>query len=188
MDSVGSPITDALDGYEAWDPAEAADVRRVRDLAGAAPDPWLRTTPLHATASALIVHPPTGRVLMRWHPGMRSWLLVGGHGDPGESDPLAVVLREGAEETALPDLVPWPDASLVHVAVVPVPARGGEPAHEHADLRFVLATDRPDAARPENPDAVLRWLTPAEAVESTTLANVRDTLRRVERLLTDSAR
>ncbi|MYV55341.1 NUDIX domain-containing protein [Streptomyces sp. SID3212] len=188
MDVVGTPIIEALDGYRAQDPAEAADVRRVRELARTAPDPWLRSNPLHATASALIVHPPSGRLLMRWHPGMGSWSQVGGHGDPGESEPLAVVLREGAEETGLTDLTPWPDASLVHVAVVPVPARGREPAHEHADLRFVLATARPDDARPEHPDAPLRWLTPAEALEDTALANVRDTIRRVERLLAAAGR
>jgi 8-oxo-dGTP pyrophosphatase MutT (NUDIX family) len=39
------------------------------------------------------------------------WLQVGGHGDPGEGDPLAIALREAAEETGLSDLVPWPDDS-----------------------------------------------------------------------------
>lgn len=102
---------------------------------------------------------------------------------PGETNPLGIALREGREETGLTDLVPWPDEALVHVVIVPVPARGDEPAHEHADLRFVLATADLDGARPEKPGAPLRWLTLPEAHEATTEVNVRETLSRVERLL-----
>ncbi|MFE4945274.1 NUDIX hydrolase [Streptomyces sp. NPDC056641] len=190
MHAVGRPILDLLSRYRARDPREAADVARVRALAEGADDPWLRSIPLHVTASALIVHPASGRVLMRWHARQRSWLQVGGHGDPGESDPLEVVLREGQEETGLGDLAPYPDPSLarlVQVVIVPVAAGGGEPAHEHGDLRFLLATADPDAARPENPDAPLRWMTPAEAREATSEENVREALRRVEESLTVAA-
>lgn len=179
----GGPVIETLSRYRPLDPAEAADADRVRALAGAAEDPWLRSIPLHTTASALIVHPPTGRILLRWHARQRSWLQVGGHGDPGESDPASIALREAVEETGLSDLRPWPDASLLQVVIVPVAAGRGEPAHEHADLRFVFATDEPDAARPENPEAPLRWLTVAEAGETTAEANVREALLRVARLL-----
>lgn len=145
-------------------------------------DPWSRRIPLHLTASALVVHPPSGRVLLRWHRTMGSWLQIGGHGDPGEVDPVDVVLREGREETGLVDLRPWPDADLVHVVVVSVPDTRHEPAHEHADLRFVLVTDEPDAARPERPDAPLRWLTLPDAFELVAEDNLRETLTRVRRL------
>ncbi|MFI5914129.1 NUDIX hydrolase [Dactylosporangium sp. NPDC051541] len=175
-------LADALDRYRPTDPAEEADVARVRALLAAGGDVWSRSTPLHVTGSALIVHPPTGRVLLRWHARQEAWLQVGGHGDPGETDPLAIALREGAEETGLADLKPWPDpaaAAIVHVVVVPVNARGDEPAHEHADVRFVLATSTPEAARPEKPDAPLRWLSVAEALAVVTEPNLRETLARV---------
>ena len=90
---------------------------------------------------------------------------------------------EAGEETGLTDLEPWPDAQLRHVVVVPVPASSAEPAHHHADLRFVLATHDPEAARPENPDAPLRWLSLAEAEAATSQANLRETLTRAQRLL-----
>ncbi|MER8001345.1 NUDIX domain-containing protein [Streptomyces sp. NPDC095613] len=183
MRTAGPTIVDALSRYRARDPAEAADLDRVLRLARSVGDPWLRSHPLHVTASALIVHPESGRVLMRRHARMGTWLHVGGHGDPGETDPLGVVRREAYEETGLDDLVPHPDASLVQVVIVPVPAGGGEPAHEHADLRFVLATGTPDAARPEKPDAPLRWMSFPEAREATAEDNVREALWRVERLL-----
>jgi 8-oxo-dGTP pyrophosphatase MutT (NUDIX family) len=123
------------------------------------------------------------QILLRWHERQQAWLQIGGHADPGEHDPLEVALREGAEETGLQDLVPWPTPMLHHVVVVPVPANEREPAHEHADLRFLLATRRPDDARPERVTAPLRWLSAAAAAELTTQQNVRETIRRAERLL-----
>jgi 8-oxo-dGTP pyrophosphatase MutT (NUDIX family) len=177
------PVLDLLDRYRPEGDAEIADVERVRALVRAAPDPWLRAIPLHVTASALIVHPDSGRVLLRWHERQQGWLQVGGHGDPGETDPLAIALREAREETGLTDLVPWPDAEIHHVVNVSVPASAAEPAHEHADVRFILATKTPDEARAEHPTAPLRWLTLPEAYQATSEANLRETLRRVQRLL-----
>ncbi|MFJ9694128.1 NUDIX domain-containing protein [Kitasatospora sp. NPDC101183] len=176
------PLARLLDDHRPQGPVETADHARALPLVGA-PDAWDRATPLHFTASALIVHPPTRRVLLRWHVRQQAWLQVGGHGDPGESLPLEIALREGREETHLTDLRPWPGDELVHVVVVPVPANAVEPAHEHADLRFLLATDTPDEARPENPDAPLEWLTLEEARERTTEENLRETLDRAARLL-----
>ena len=178
-----SPLETILDRYQPEGETETSDARRVQALAEAAPDPWRRDLPLHVTASALIVHPPTARVLLRWHQRQQAWLQVGGHGDPGETDPLAIALREAAEETALPDLTPWPDAELRHVAIVDVPPGKGEPAHEHADLRFFMATQAPDMARAENDHAPLRWLSLAAARDATTEANLRESLARLERLL-----
>jgi 8-oxo-dGTP pyrophosphatase MutT (NUDIX family) len=172
-----------LDQYRPEGKAEAADLRRARALAETAGDPWRRELPLHVTASALIVHPETCRVLLRWHQRQQAWLQVGGHGDPGESDPLAIARREAVEETGLADLTPWPDAHLRHLVIVGVPAGKGEPAHEHADLRYFMATQVPDRASAENEDAPLRWLSLTEAREATSEANLLETLTRMECLL-----
>lgn len=175
-------VIKALAAYTARDAVEAADLARILDMLDRSGDPWSRATPLHLTGSAVIVHPTTRRVLLRWHERQQAWLQVGGHADPGEGDPLEVARREGAEETGLTDLVPWPDGSLLHVVIVPVPAKGDDPAHEHADLRYVLATDNPDSARPERPEAPVRWFSLPEAAETTSEANLRRTLVRVEQL------
>src|SRR5580704_16026023 len=113
-----SSVTDLLAGYQPQGEPEARDLARIQHVLETGPDPWSRATALHLTASALIVHPATGRVLLRWHQRQQAWLQVGGHGDPGEVDPLAVALREGAEETGLADLVPWPDRALRHAVIV----------------------------------------------------------------------
>ncbi len=178
-----APIAALLNAYRPRTETEAADVARVQAvIAGAGADPWSRELPVHATASALIVHPATRRVLLRWHERIQAWLQVGGHGDPGEHDPVEVVLREAKEETNLADLACWPDAALLQVVVLPVPASPVEPAHEHADLRFVLSTETPDRAVPENPTAQLRWLTLPEAFALTTEANMHEYLTRVSDL------
>jgi len=160
-----------------------ADVARVRALLDAGSDPWSRAAPLHLTASALVVDPGTGRVLLRWHKRQQMWLQVGGHADPGEADPLAIALREAAEETGLADLRPWPDDRIWHVAICQVAAGKGEPAHEHADLRYLLSTGDPAAVRPESPGAPLRWLTLGEARTVVGTNNLRVTLDRVEQAL-----
>lgn len=182
-DTSRPPLAVLFDRYQPEGEAETTDLRRARGLVEATRDPWRRELPLHVTASALIVHPDTRRVLLRWHQRQQAWLQVGGHGDPGESDPRAIALREAAEETGLGDLVPWPDAQLRHLVIVGVPAGKGEPAHEHADLRYFMATRTPDAARAENENAPLRWLSPAEAYEATSEVNLRESLARLERLL-----
>lgn len=66
----------------------------------------------------------------------------------------------------------------MHVAIVSVPATADEPAHEHADVRYVLATGRPGTARPEHPEAELRWLTFPQAHATAAEPNTRETLTR----------
>nr|WP_166350204.1 NUDIX domain-containing protein [Phytoactinopolyspora limicola] len=183
MNAANSRLIDMLSTYQPDGPTETADVARTRNLVESTVNPWARSIPLHVTASALIVHPESGRVLLRWHQRQQAWLQIGGHADPGETDPLQVTCREGREETGLTDLAPWPTAELIHVVIVPVAARGDEPAHHHADLRFVLATSTPERAQPESPDAPLRWLLLPEAVEATSEANLRESLRRVAPML-----
>ncbi len=176
-------LNSLLARYQAPGDTEAADLARMARLASSAQDPWSRTLPLHFTASALVVHPPTSRVLLRWHVKHGLWLQVGGHADPGESDPLRIALREAMEESGLPDLAPWPDSGLRHAVVCHVRASGGEPAHEHADLRYILATRYPDAIAPENPQSPLRWLTVGAARELVGGNNLSRTLDRLDDLL-----
>lgn len=179
-----------LAAYVPQNGGEAADVARVRALV-AAGDPFRRSAPLHVTGSALVLHPPTGRVLLRWHERMGSWLHLGGHVDPGEAGPATAARREAEEESGLLDLTWWPDPDalvVLQVVIVPVPAGRGEPAHEHADVRYVLATSAPDAVVPERPSAPLRWASIDEASDLVTEGNLRVALGRLAALRAGRAR
>ena len=178
-------LRSVLDHYEPHDEREAADVDRLRQLVRAG-DPWSRAGLLHVTASALVVDPAHRRVLLRWHPQLRRWLQVGGHADPGETDPWAVALREAREETGLDDLAPLTPAlerRPVQIVIVPVPASGDERAHEHADVRYALATTTPAQSRAESEDAAVRWLTFDAARDEISEPNLLELLARVEQLV-----
>ena len=77
MVAINRSVMDLLDRHHPGDETERADVERVRALIESADDPWLRSIPLHLTGSALVVHPPTRRVLLRWHARQQAWLQVG---------------------------------------------------------------------------------------------------------------
>jgi 8-oxo-dGTP pyrophosphatase MutT (NUDIX family) len=179
------PLEAVLAEYHPLDEAEAHDVARIQALI-ARGDPWSREELLHVTASALVVEPTSGRVLLRWHDRMQRWLQVGGHGDPGEHDPWEVACREAAEETGLTDLTaldPGEPQHPVQIVIVPVPASKNEPAHEHADIRYLLVTATPETATAESPGATLRWLSLKDAEAEVEEENLRQFLGRVERLL-----
>ncbi len=180
------PLGLAAQRYVPSGSGEQADFARIASLLKESDQPWSRANPLHVTGSALVVDRASGRVLLRWHERMAKWMQVGGHADPRERDPLLVAWREAREETGLPDLRPVSTvgpARPIQVVIVPVPQTDSEPAHEHADFRYVFASDRPNEALPESVNAPLRWMTIDAALTETTEDNLREFLRRVERFL-----
>jgi 8-oxo-dGTP pyrophosphatase MutT (NUDIX family) len=179
-------LAEVLERYVPLTDEESSDVERLRKLVVEDADPWTRASALHVTGSAVVVHPPTRRVLLRWHDRMQAWLQVGGHADAGEVDPYAVALREAREETGLTDLAAWPDPvepRVVQVAIVPVPAGKSEPEHEHGDIRYVLATERPESVVAESESAQLAWLDVEEAIQKVGWDNLRTCLLRIAALM-----
>ena len=173
-----------LEGYSPTGEIEERDLARLLRLHDTVPSPYDRALPLHVTGSAVVLDPTSRRVLLRWHERQGAWLQVGGHGDPGEVDPVSVAVREAREETGLDDLALFPAAAVrpLHVVIVRVRRRGAEAAHEHADVRYLLATASPGLARPEHPGAPLRWMPIGEAAQSTE-PNLAETLSRVSEVL-----
>ncbi|MCX5267100.1 NUDIX hydrolase [Streptomyces sp. NBC_00199] len=65
---------------------------------------WKACADGHITASALVIDPERGRVLLTLHKKLRMWLQTGGHCEPGDATLAGAALREGTEESGMPGL------------------------------------------------------------------------------------
>ena len=138
-------LLEELRSYRAADAVEAQHLRDILDLLSYGLDPFSRQqfVPGHVTASCFIVDPATKHLLLHHHRRLGRWLQMGGHIDAGETA-RAAALREGAEESGLPDLELVLDG-VFDIDVHPIPAANGDPDHKHFDVRYVARTMHPDA-------------------------------------------
>jgi 8-oxo-dGTP pyrophosphatase MutT (NUDIX family) len=154
-------LLDELRNYVPADAREAAMRDRLVAFVGAHPDAFDRTLAIgHVTASAWIVDASRTRALLLHHRKLGKWLQPGGHVD-GDPDVRAAALREAREECGLASLR-FVATAIYDLDVHLIPARAGEPAHEHFDIRFALEAD------PDEPPVVsaesmeLAWIPFAE--------------------------
>ena len=133
-------LAHSLRRHRPSDGDEAADLARILAFIARHPDPFdRRVAEGHLTGSALVISAAGDRVLMLHHRKLDRWLQPGGHADPGETSGEEVALREAFEETGIAGLALHPTAPRpLDVDVHDIPARGGEPAHEHLDLRYLV--------------------------------------------------
>jgi len=175
-------LLDQLREYAAADAAEAEYRRAMLELLESAGDAFSRGhfAPGHFTASCYIVD-AEGRLLLHHHKRLDRWLQMGGHVD-GDEPPDLAALREGREESGLPDLVQMTDG-IFDLDIHPIPAGKGEPDHAHFDIRYLMRTASPEAAvadREESND--LAWVTLERAAELMPGPDAARVLRKIERL------
>src|SRR5688500_10111341 len=137
-----SEIRQAVERHPAIDARERAHQARMLELLRLPGDVFSRKhfTPGHFTASAFIVSPDGGDLLLLYHARLCRWLQPGGHFDPEDPDLSAAVEREVWEETRV-ELEPAATGALaaagalfdLDVHAIPARADLGEPAHEHFD-------------------------------------------------------
>lgn len=151
----------ALDRHQPHDAQEEADRERILDFARRHERPFDRSIAEgHLTGSAITVSADGRRVLLLHHRKLDRWLQPGGHGEPGEAAGEAVALREAREETGLSGLALHPLAPRpFDVDVHDIPARPGEPAHLHLDLRYLVVALPGTALAPDLAELhALRWV------------------------------
>jgi 8-oxo-dGTP pyrophosphatase MutT (NUDIX family) len=156
------PLGSILQRHRPADEKETADLRLILDFVARHPEPFDRHIPEgHLTGAAFVVSADGARVLLLRHRRLQRWLQPGGHGDPGETSGEEVALREALEETGIEGLRLHPHAPRpLDVDVHDIPARGGEPAHLHLDLRYLVLA--PPGATPRGAEAestAARWFT-----------------------------
>lgn len=155
------PLLELLERYRAQRPGEAACADRIRSLVASRSDCFSRgCAPGHVTGSAFVVSADGRRTLLVQHRKLGVWLQPGGHAD-GDPDVAAVALREAREETGLAGLALWPaggEGLPLDLDVHTIPARPGEPEHEHHDVRFLVVAG-PDETPVASPESLaLRWV------------------------------
>ena len=121
----------------------------------------------HMTASAWVVNPARNKVLMVYHKLYDSWAWTGGHAD-GETDLLAVALRECREETGVQHVRPSSEEiySLEILTVDGHEKRGQYvPSHLHLNLTYLLEADDADSLQIcEAENSGVRWFSLDEAL------------------------
>ena len=115
----------------------------------------------HLTASAWVMSPDRTKVLMAYHNLYDSWAWLGGHAD-GESDLLAVALREAEEESGVGAVCPVTDEILsVETLCVEGHEKRGRyvPCHLHLNVTYLLEADSAQSLRvkPDENSAVA-WI------------------------------
>lgn len=157
-------LLEELRAYAPFDEREAAMRTRLIAFVGAHEDAFERTLTIgHVTASAWIVDPARTRALLTHHRKLGKWLQLGGHVD-GDRDVRRAALREAREESGLRSLRFASDA-IYDLDVHPIPARPGEPAHEHYDVRFAFEADPAEPFVVSAESKALAWV-PLDALAS----------------------
>lgn len=139
--STAETLLAELRAYVPADEREAAMRGQIVELVAAhGAAAFERTLPhAHVTASAWIVDADRTRALLTHHRKLGRWLQLGGHLD-GDPDVRRGALREAREESGLRSLR-FAREAIFDLDVHAIPARSGEAAHEHHDIRFLFEAD-----------------------------------------------
>lgn len=127
----------ALETYASNHPEESETTARFLAFVREHEDCFERSLLIgHVTGSAWIVNAEGDSALLTHHRKLDIWVQPGGHAD-GDSDVLAVAMKEADEETGLSPLEPV-TREIFDLDIHPIPARGEIPEHFHYDVRYAL--------------------------------------------------
>jgi ADP-ribose pyrophosphatase YjhB (NUDIX family) len=161
---AGEPLAAAralLLGYSPRDPAQAEIRERMLAFVERHPRDAHRRELLegHLTAAAFVVDARRERALLTHHRKLGRWLQLGGHCD-GDGDLARVALREGREESGIEGLAL--DPAPIDLDIHEIPARPGEPAHLHYDVRFLATAPAGARAVASAESLELAWFAPRD--------------------------
>ena len=130
-------LLNQLSEYALRHPEESDVIRDFTNFVKSEPRCFERSLQVgHITGSAWVVNATGCEVLLTHHRKLDRWLQLGGHAD-GESDVLAVAMKEAEEESGLTNFTHI-GSGIFDIDIHLIPERKGEPAHFHYDVRYVL--------------------------------------------------
>jgi len=110
----------------------------------------------HITASAWLLSKDASKALLMHHTKLNKWLQLGGHCD-GESDVLAVAIKEAQEESGVMNIVPV-HTEIFDIDIHLIPENNREKAHYHYDVRFLLQVIGDEQVIQNSEAKELRWI------------------------------
>jgi 8-oxo-dGTP pyrophosphatase MutT (NUDIX family) len=137
--------------------------------------------PDHLTASAIVVDPEGGRVLLGLHAKAKLWLQMGGHIEDGDETITGAALREATEESGIEGLRLWSELPL---ALDRHSAPCSPLARYHLDVQFLVIAPPKAVYAISEEQIELRWCAydalaePTDDAVSRLVARARDALGR----------
>lgn len=157
-----------LQDYIPWNEQEAADRPEIIRQIKTCPDIFTRENRnAHMTGSSWIVNRERTKVLMVYHNIYNSWSWTGGHAD-GETDLLAVAVREAKEETGIHTVRPLSDHIFsLEILTVDGHEKRGQyvSSHLHLNLTYLLEADETDhLAKKADENSGVAWFLLEDAI------------------------
>lgn len=153
-------------------------------LAARADGVWRSCRPAHITASALVVDPEHGRVLLTLHPKVGRWLQLGGHCEPEDTTLADAALREAREESGIGTGLALLGDAPVKLDRHAVRCAGKDaPENTHLDVQYLVLAPAGAVAAISDESLDLRWFG-FDALPEPTDDSVRRLARRAQLALT----
>ncbi|MDR3549861.1 MAG: NUDIX hydrolase [Candidatus Babeliales bacterium] len=110
----------------------------------------------HITASSWLLSKDGSAALLMHHAKLNVWCQLGGHCD-GDSDVLAVAIKEAQEESGITAIAPI-DTDIFDIDIHLIPANSREKEHYHYDVRFLLQVISDEEFVQNEESKELRWI------------------------------
>ena len=159
----------SIEQYQPYNVQEEMDKSLILEWIKNNNNAFLReNTVAHMTASAWVVNADRSKVLMVYHNIYDSWSWVGGHAD-GETDLLAVAMREVKEETGIKKVCPvTEDIFSLESLTVDGHIKNGSyiSSHLHLNITYLLEADSEETVSiKEDENSGVAWFAPEEALK-----------------------
>lgn len=110
----------------------------------------------HITASCWLLNKERTHGLMMHHKKLDQWFQLGGHCD-GDSDTLAVAIKEAQEESGIESIIAL-SPEIFDIDIHWIPSNSKEPGHYHYDVRYLLGVNSDENIIQNSESKELRWI------------------------------